>query len=318
MTELHFEPNDVEPMMRALVGVPSGARVVLAAGRFKLPFPIVLSTGVELVGDPGRTILDGGGKHTIFMLNGIDQVFSLDGLILEGGRGQWGGAIFSGSRNRLRIDRCRFTRNRAHGDGGALFVRNAVESRITRTIFEKNAAKRGGGAFDIGHGADVLVDRCIFRANKATIGGAALLSGSGALELRNCTLVDNRASWKRGGGALFVDGARSSGPSAYVANSIFSGHEAIASDPSKQYQVFFVHSIVPADLFEQPRLENVKGNTVGTPRLERVGEFGWRLAPGAPGAGTANVDRIERAATDIFGQELVRDGVADPGALARL
>src|SRR5262245_2345555 len=108
MTELHFGPHDVEPMMRALIDVPSGARIVLAAGRFRLPFPIVLSTSIEFVGEPGRTILDSGGKHTTFMLNGAEQVFSLDGLILHGGRGPWGGAIWSGSHNRLLIDRCRF------------------------------------------------------------------------------------------------------------------------------------------------------------------------------------------------------------------
>jgi hypothetical protein len=316
MTETFFGPHDVAQLVSRLSGLPAGARVRLGPGRFLLPEPIVLTNGIELVGEPGKTILDGQEMHTILAIDGEQQLFTLRGLTFANGVGTWGGAISSGAPNRLFLDQCRFTKNRASEDGGAVFLRAATGTRIVRCTFEMNAARRAGGALDVGHRADVLVDRCVFRANEAQVGGGVCLSGTGALELRNCTFLENRAIVEPGGGSFFVTGAASSGPSAYVSNTIFAGRDAIASDPSTQYKVFFTHSIVPPDLFQQRGFQDLHTNTLGTPDLVQLGEGAWGLAPGSNGARTADTGRIEEGATDLLGRPLVRDGVADPGALA--
>lgn len=228
----------------------------------------------------------------------------------------WGGAISSDAATRLFVDQCRFAGNRALEDGGAVFLRAAVDTQIVRCTFEGNAARRGGGGVEVGYGADLLVDRCIFHANEAKVGGAVFLNGTGALELRNCTFLDNRAGVDPGGGALFVQGAASSGPSVYVANSVFAGRDLIAGDPATKFDVYFAHSIVPPDLFAQRGFKSVKPNTLGVPELVPIAPGAWGLAPGSRGAGTADTARIEPGATDLLGTPLVRDGVADPGAFA--
>jgi len=217
---------------------------------------------------------------------------------------------------KLVIEDCRFKGNVAREDGGAIFLRAAQESRIVRYVFEGNRARRAGGALDVGIGADVTVDRCVFHGNEASVGGGVYLNGTGALELRNCTFVDNRASVSPGGAALFVTGAASSGPSAYVANSVFAGPDAIAGDPAMRFDVFVAHCIVPPELFAQRGFKSVKPNTLGAPQLVELAPGAWGLAPGSPGTSTADTSRIEPDASDLLGRPLVRAGVADPGAFA--
>ena len=312
---MHFEPHDAAKLVHALTTHPPGARVRLAPGRFVLPHPIMVASGVELVGEPGKTILDGDRGHPILVVNGGDSV-SIRGITFEHGMGSWGGAISSGVKIRLFIDQCRFVDNRATEDGGAVFLRAAVETKIVRTTFEDNGALRGGGALDVGTGADVLVDRCVFRRNEAKVGAAVYLNGTGATELRNCTFVENTALLDPGGAGLFVRGAASNGPSAYVSNCVFAGRDVIAADPATKFDVYFAHCIVPPDLFVQAGFQSVKPNTHGAPELVRIAPGAWGLAPNSTGTRTADAARIEAGATDLLGRPIVQDGVADPGAFA--
>lgn len=315
MTEMRFEPQDVAKLVQALPTFPAGTRILLAPGRFLLPQAIMVSRSVELVGEPGKTVLDGQREHTILVVNGGDSV-SIQGITFEYGLGTWGGAISSGVKVRLMIDRCRFVNNRATEDGGAVFLRAAIETKIVRSTFEENGALRGGGGLDVGNGVDVLVDRCVFRANEARVGAGVFLNGTGALELRNCTFVDNTAALDPGGAGLFVRGAASNGPSAYVSNCVFAGRDVIAADPATKFDVYFAHCIVPPDLFAQTGFQSVKPNTLGAPDLVQIAPGAWGLAPGSTGTRTADAARIEAGATDLLGKPLVQDGVADPGAFA--
>lgn len=315
MTDTLFEPHDSARLPHALASLPPGARVRLGAGRFVLAEPIVMANGIELTGEPGKTILDGQQAHGIIVVNGGDS-YDVRGITFEHGVANWGGAISCGVRAKLTFDQCRFVDNRGSEDGGAVFLRSAVQTKIVRCTFESNAARRGGGALDVGNGADVLVDRCVFSGNEAKVGGAVFLSGTGALELRNCTLLNNRVEVAPGGAGLFVRGNRSDGPSAYVANCVFAGPDVIAGEPTTKYTVYFTHSIVPAGLFGQQGFQDAGANTSGAPELVQVAPGLWGLAPGSKGTRTAKTERIDAEATDMLGQSLVRDGIADPGALA--
>jgi predicted outer membrane repeat protein len=316
MAETSFEAHEAVELVRALTRLPDGSRVRLGPGRFAIDQPLVVSSGVELVGEPGQTVVVGNGEHMLALISEGGVTVAIRGITFENGSGTWGGAISAGVSVKLLVDQCRFTNNRAAEDGGAVFVRSAKDTRIVRCTFERNVARRGGGALDIGAGADVLVDRCVFHGNEAAVGGGVFLNGTGALELRNCTFVGNRATIHPGGAGLFVRGAASAGPSAYVSNCVFAGPDVIAADPAMKFHVYVAHCIVPAELFEQRGFTSVKPNTLGAPELVEIAPGAWGLAPGSKGVRTADAGRIEAGATDLLGKPLVRDGVADPGAFA--
>lgn len=316
MRESRFGPHETEQLVEALTTLPSGSIVRLAPGRFALTKTLSIANGVTIVGERGQTVLAGNGEVTLVMVGTKGERITLQGLTFDGGEGLWGGAITCGVAATLSIEDCRFVNNSAREDGGAIFLRRAQESRIVRCSFEGNRARRAGGALDVGNGSDVLVDRCVFSNNEAKVGGGVYLNSTAALELRSCTFVNNRATVSPGGAALFVTGAVSSGPSAYVSSSIFAGPDAIAGDPAMKLDVFVAHSILPPGLFEQRGFKSVKPNTLEEAKLVELGPGAWGLAPGAPGTGTADASRIEADARDAFGRPLVCNGVADPGAFA--
>jgi hypothetical protein len=107
---------------------------------------------------------------------------------------------------------------RTTDSGGALFCRGAAPT-LTDCIFVRNLAQ-GGGAVDCGS-SSLTLSRCVFRENSGVYwywGGAILCAWGSALNLTECSFVDNFAGL---GGAVAIWGASSS-----FAGCLFQGNSA--------------------------------------------------------------------------------------------
>jgi hypothetical protein len=313
MAEIKIDCPDVERVRSALAGAAVGATIALGSGRYVVRQPLVVERSVTLVGDPG-TVLDGEGQSPLFHFFGEEQSYALRGITMQGGLSDFGGAINAMNKNALRIEQCRFKGNHAVSFGGAVFLRQTT-GIIECCVFEANGADRGGGAIEMGNACRMRVDRTVFTHNAKW---AVLLSDNAVLELYSSTFKDNaQFSKKPGGGALYLFGARSYGPTALVHNSIFGEPGSVATSTGKAFSFAARGSIVPEGLFKDPAYQDLGQNITGAPRLVEAAPGLWALAAGAPGRFTADVAKIPKDATDILGHPLVRGGRADPGAIAR-
>lgn len=309
-----FTPFDASRLPTILGDLPAGTRVTLAPGDYILSEPIDVRANITIRGTPGRTRLLGKTRQLLRTSERCDQACFF-GLTFEGGNSVFGGALSVRGGSSVVLDQCAFLRNHAGRTGGAIDLKEGASATITRCIFEQNTAN-GGGAIATTLGGVVVAEGCLFVRNRAEVGGAVLLRAASALKLVHCTFVDNVASWPAGGGALFVLARKTVGASAFIANCVFRGREAIRADTTKAYRVFFVSSIVPPESVAQSGFENVHGNTLAIPQLLPLTPNLFALDRGAPGSGTADPKHTNASALDLRGRPLVRDGQADPGALA--
>lgn len=313
MTTLDLRPEDIGRFRTLFADAPEGTRIRLAPGDYPITQPLGFKTGVSVQGEPGKTRITT--KRGPFFTTEA-KVLSLSGLILDGADSGTASAVMIPRGARLEVDQCRFRAN--HASEGAVFAFSDVDRvSITRSVFEGNESVEGGGVMVVGSGGQIVCDRCSFIGNRSKVGGAIYLRSGGAIKLLHCTFVDNEASWPKGGGALFVLSAKSTGASAFIANCVFRGREAICADTSKDYQVFIRSSVVPPETFPQERIENVAGNTLARPDLIGLAGGLFGLASTSAGAGRADLKYTTENATDFLGNPLVRNGHADPGALVR-
>jgi Right handed beta helix region len=315
VTALRFTPADAPRLPALLAAAPDGAVVTLAPGHYPLDATCSLAKSLTLEGEPGQTVLDGQGKLGILDALGSSVRYVFRGLTFTRGSGIWGAAVCSPNDNIVHFDRCTFLENQSTQNGSAVMLRQGTTT-FERCVFERNVSKMSG-AIDVGRGNLTTLDRCVFTGNVADVGAGVFLNDTAALIVKSCTFVGNKATRLRGGGALFVFGATSAGPTAHISNTVFDGDEPVNSDPSKKYEIFVANSVVPRGLFSQPFFRDIGHNTVGAPKLVQVGQSLWAIAPGSPGAGTADVGRITKDAVDLLGHPLVHDAKADPGALAQ-
>jgi hypothetical protein len=300
----------------ALGNVPAGSTITLGAGTFLLRYPIALKAGLRLVGEEG-TLLLGDSHQPLFRLEGEGQTYEFERLRFEGGGGvDWGGAFLCPNANTIHFDLCRFAGNRARTSGGVALLRRGRVT-FTRCAFERNRADRGG-ALDVGRGANVTVDRCVFVGQEADIGGAVFLNDTGAILIKSSTFVDNKARHAEapGGQAFFAFGAGKVEPKAFIVNSLIVGVAALFSDGPGLYDLSIQSSVLPLDAFAGCHFEDAGRNVLANPVLTRASGFP-ELAPMEPGTGLADRKHIPEGATDLLGRQLVRDGFADVGAIAR-
>lgn len=137
-----------------------------------------------------------------------------------------GGAICAEYGSRLTIEDCVFRDNAAEY-GGAIYLTpmewNSTLSQacwlaMRRCLLESNYAGRYGGALHLSGPGAMVIEDCSFIGNLADWGGALHRSG-GPLELRNCRLLCNAASWGRGG-ALTLSGGPFSLSNCVLANNL--------------------------------------------------------------------------------------------------
>jgi hypothetical protein len=115
---------------------------------------------------------------------------------------------------------CRFTGNRAQGDGGALYNWFQSSPSITSCVFEDNEAGFGGGAINNGFESDPYFKDILFDENSAGLSGGALSNFNSRPTLLNVEFRGNVSGFA--GGA--VDNSYNS--SSVVINARFTGNVA--------------------------------------------------------------------------------------------
>jgi len=239
-------------------GVAGAAQTVLDAGYAHRCLSLTTNALVE-----GLTLLHGtnrygGGVHmTSGVLRDCAIVSNVAGI--EGG----GAYLLAGAT----LDHCRILGNTSVGDGGGAYIDQ--QGTLTDCDVRGNKAARSGGGVFLQRGG--LVSRCRVSANRAEENGGGIqqdsfasptgivtdtllagnvarkyggaLSASYGSDVRNCTIVSNRAELLAGGGLYINRGGAvrncivqyntaSLGPNWYAANgSIAAGFTCITPDP---------------------------------------------------------------------------------------
>lgn len=196
------------------------------------------SNGFLTQGEPGDTIINGGGVtrifdiapgaavrpslHNLTLLNGSSagpggaiQIGSyaqpqLNNLIIQQNQGTLGGAIYANSNALVIIKQTTFMSNTATNSGGAVYGNNATisiqqSSFLTNTAPSSAANQGNGGAVYLAGGL-LLLQNDLFQANQAQRHGGAVYLNSGTVTFGNNTLVGNTAV-SGNGGAFYHNGS---------------------------------------------------------------------------------------------------------------
>ncbi len=146
---------------------------------------LTLTAGKRAIDAGGAIRVESGARHFVY-----DSVFSRN-------EAQHGGAI--ANFGFLRMDKCKFSDNRAirndgaiHNEGEALIINNSV--------FERNWAGDDGGAVNI-HAGFIDFRHNYFSHNEADSEGGGIAAYDATITIKDSTLEDNRA---RFGGAIDV------------------------------------------------------------------------------------------------------------------
>ncbi len=302
----------------ALLGGGEVTTIVFEPGHYRI-HTLFVADSVSLVGEAGagETVLEPAQEGTLIKVYGGSGV-TVKGLTLKGGRGEGGGAIEVFNDATLRVEDCVFEGNQADQfRGGGVYAFGETTVELCRCLFVNNRCERGG-ALAAGESAKLLVDRCLFCDNDATLGGALWVSDTAEATLRSSTFVSNRAAHPTGGEALFVTGERDIGPQVVMTNTLIAGKRAVVNNPERPGKVSLAHCLLPQDTLSAGGLTDDGDNLEVQAELVLLRAGLWCLRQGAAGAGMANLEQIPADALDLLGRPLVRDGAADPGALAAI
>lgn len=198
-----------QSIQEALIAVPTGGTVEIAAGTFKIDEGIdgvVFGFGDRSIrgasntdGEP-TTIIDAGAFGRIMTLSlGQTNASIIENLVLVNGRQAVGGAVslLGGSNPTFR--NCWFQDNSSALDGGAIYT--AGSSPIFESCrFIDNLAEEEGGAVYATDASVTFVD-CDFDGNTALGGGAIVFEASPFNEVTSSTFRNNTADR---GGAIYL------------------------------------------------------------------------------------------------------------------
>lgn len=174
-------------LQRRIDDAAPGATVRLEAGRFV--GGLVIRRSVHIVGVPGETFVDGGGRDTVVRVDGGEV--TLEGVVLVRGRGRYGGALAVDNGASVRLVRCRVEDNRAKHRGGAIHVERG-DVFVEDTDFLHNRAPQGGAVF-AGGDASVTIVRGRAANQLAEVGGVVAAADHAHVVLRGVEFADNVA-----------------------------------------------------------------------------------------------------------------------------
>ena len=146
---------------------------------------------------------------------GTNATAVLDGFRVQNGNANGsgnndtGGGILLINNVRPTIRNCHFIDNRCTFGGGAGYI-NGSGPKFYDCIFEDNIGGSFGGAFDIATANGVVFDRCTFRGNRANRAGALEVFASSNIQVLNSVFVDNLVTGSSGGGGLWFGSGGSS------------------------------------------------------------------------------------------------------------
>ncbi|MBW2458819.1 MAG: right-handed parallel beta-helix repeat-containing protein, partial [Deltaproteobacteria bacterium] len=290
--------------------------ILLEAGHYRIN-TLFVADSVSLIGESGaaETVVEPKDEGALLKIYGGNEVL-VRGLTLRGGRAEGGGAIEVSNDASVTVEDCVFEGNQADQfRGGGVYAFGEARLELYRCLFVNNRCERGG-ALAAGDTAKLWVDRCVFSDNDATLGGALWVSDTAEATVRSSTFVSNRAAHPTGGEALFVTGERDIGPQVVMVNTLIAGKRAVVNNPERPGKVSLAHCVVPPDTLAGGTFSDGGDNLEVQAELVLLRAGLWCLRPGSAGAGTAHLEQIPADALDLLGRPLVRDGAADPGALA--
>lgn len=144
-----------------------------------------------------RNVNGSGGAIAWYAMYSATLPISMKGCTFEDNEARIGGALVIGG-GALSMDRVVFANNRAAIDGGAAFIESQLE--VTNSLFLANEAGNTGGAIACISTAEIDLRNCTLVENRAN-SGAAIQSGYGPLVATNSIFWHNHA----GGANPIVD-----------------------------------------------------------------------------------------------------------------
>lgn len=291
--------------------------IVLEPGDYAIDLAALLGA-VTVVGEAGasRTRIHALPDRPLFKVSRTGTVASLRGLTLIGGHAPGGGAIDATGETIVIVEDCVFRDNQAKQImGGAILVTAAVQLTVKRCVFESNISEIGG-AIAVSGSARATIQGSVFHANRAALGGALFVGELARATVQSCSFFDDVADHQAGGDSLFAGGTKTSKPVVRVMSSLFVARRPIVNNPERSADLTLSHCIVPPSSLEGVKYRDAGGNIAVVAELVERGEGLWSLRPGSRGTGGADAKEIPDGTLDLLGRPLVKDGRADPGALA--
>ncbi|MEN6309419.1 MAG: chitobiase/beta-hexosaminidase C-terminal domain-containing protein [Anaerohalosphaeraceae bacterium] len=126
----------------------------------------------------------------------------LDGVVITGGNGPWGGGISNDGKSCPTLSHCVFRFNAASDIGGAIYNGYFCMPVISNCIFSSNCADRGGGVGNSAYAKPVIINT-IFDNNIALQNGGGIFHGFSDTTIISCTFKQNFAG--HNGGAIYND-----------------------------------------------------------------------------------------------------------------
>lgn len=292
-------------LQKAISQAAAGSTVVVPAGNHRVQ--LLIDRPLTLQGEPGA-VLEGEGRHGLIEVRG-DIAVTLQGLTFRGGMAEAGGAIRATCRSLQVID-CTFERNGAPMYGGGAVFADVEKAEFIRCRFFGNTGRQGA-ALLLDGASDATVRDSLFAENAGVQGGAVKLREGAHLRLLGCTLADNKALGDHArGSALHAGSTTTRAPRFEVINCVIAGRTGdamplIAIEGPTPSAVVLRNSLLGTALphFEGLDLLSV---AVGDPRFLRQGETPFRLGPGSPAVGKADLLQYRPQDTDLAG--LLRHG----------
>ncbi len=249
-----------------------GGEVWIAKGTYKHGSEMTMKNNVAICGGfagtetskeervaGNETILDGEGKHIVFINNytkenpltnsaKLDNVTIQNGYVSGSGAGMYnyyaspeitnctfsnnsayygGGGMYNNNSSSPKLTNCTFANNSAGSGGGMENSGSSTKPALTNCTFTNNSAGSGGGMFNYGYNGtcNPTLTNCTFSGNTASSGGGMYNHSSSSPKLTNCTFTNNSAS---SGGGMYNYGYNGTcNPT--LTNCTFSGNSASRS-----------------------------------------------------------------------------------------
>jgi predicted outer membrane repeat protein len=265
-----------------------GGGVLLIDSRYATIYRTIISHNVA--------VTNGGG---VSIYRGSTLVTSC--VISENSAGDRGGGLYTKDGVSTVTD-CIVANNSA-GDGGGMFLLQQSTFYVLRCVIRGNTAGFDGGGIHSRSSYPVF-EYCIISMNSAGNNGGALLSHLSEVRLTNCTITYNTAS--EHGGAISLDRMGVFGNCIIAYNS--SGIHCSSGEP-REFSYNCVWANETYNFYGMPDMTGTSGNISVDPMIS-----GSHLLPGSPCINAGANFLSPGYHTDIDGEPIIGDGIADIGA----
>ena len=148
-----------------------------------------ITSNITIKSGNSNNIIDGNDTLRVFYINGGS--LTIDGLIIQNGKADYGGAI-QNDFGTLTIKNSTIKNNIATNDGGAIYNKKGT-LKIEDSSFINNEATKEGGAIKNYQGTISSIKGSTFQDNEAKVWGGALYNDGTVTNIINSTFASNKA-----------------------------------------------------------------------------------------------------------------------------